>query len=373
MTDTLTPRRPRRRLTAVTLVALAGLLAATATGCGPGGGPAGAGGKGETITFGISTPTMTANFVALAVGKEEGFFAEEGLKVDDVFLKDSGTVLQAMAGGKVDIGTPTPDVAFAAIDQGQDVKLIYNWARRPVAAFSVLDSSPITAVRDLAGKKIGVQSLSAGTTTLAKASLTQAGVDVNTVTFVEVGLGAPALDALQRGRVDSVVQYDAQSSAQISAGAKLRLISPEGVEDLFATTFVSSSAFLTSDSTAVKGFGRAWSKASVWALANPEAAIRIMWKLYPASKTGDGDKAMQNALAIFKARMDSAVNVDDVTTKKIWGQYDESAVQHWLDFAHQNGITKSPLKTSDVYTNADVPDYNNFDAAAIQKAAAEAR
>ncbi|MEV4628186.1 ABC transporter substrate-binding protein [Micromonospora sp. NPDC049523] len=358
-----------RRFRVVGIAALASALVATVAGCGGAGATTADGKPLNTITFGISTPTMTANFVALAVGKEKGFFADEGVEVDDIFLKDSGTVLQSMASGKVDIGTPTPDVAFAAMDLGQDVKLMYNWTRRPVAAFTVLQDSPIKTVADLAGKTIGVQSRSAGTTTLAKASLKQAGIDVSQDKIVEVGLGAPALDALQRGRVDTVVQYDAQSSAQISSGAKIRLINPEGVEDLFATTFVASSAFMKSNSAAVKGFGKAWTEASVWALANPEAAIQMMWKRYPASKTGDDDAAMAGALAIFKARMDSAVNVDDVTAKKIWGQYDEAAVQHWLDFAQENGITKSKLNASDVYTNDDVAAYNDFDAATIQQAA----
>jgi NitT/TauT family transport system substrate-binding protein len=359
--------RPRFRVVGV--VALAGVLAATVSACGGGGGATSADGKPLTsITFGISTPTMTANFIALAVGKEKGYFAEEGVEVDDIFLKDSGVVLQSMASGKVDIGTPTPDVAFAAIDRGQDVKLMYNWTRRPVAAFTVLENSPIMTVKDLAGKTIGVQSRSAGTTTLAKASLKQAGINLSDDKVIEVGLGAPALDALQRGRVDAVVQYDAQSSAQISSGAKIRLINPQGVEDLFATTFVASSAFMKSSAAAIKGFGKAWTESSVWALANPEAAIQIMWKRYPASKTG-GDEAMASALSIFKARMDGAVNVDDVTAKKIWGQYDESAVQHWLEFSQENGITKSKLNAADVYTNDDVAAYNDFDAATIEQAA----
>lgn len=321
----------------------------------------------EEVLFGMSTPNMASNWVALPVAQEMGYFEEEGIQVEGHMLKTSGEVLQAMGAERVEIGAPTPEAALPAMDQGQDVTMVYEWTRRPVAAFAVLEGSPITAIEDLEGKRIGVQSRSAGPALLSDASLVQAGLDAESdVTYVEVSVGAAALDALQRERVDALMLYDTQYAGMEMLGADLRLMRAEGVDNLFATTFVVNDGFLEAQPDAVAGFGRAWTKASVWALANPEAAIRIMWEHYPESKAGSGseEEQMEMALAIFNARME-AVNVDDPTENDLWGRYDEAAVEDWISFALENELIEKQLAPEDVYTNEFADTYNDFDAQAV--------
>src|SRR5690606_36354085 len=162
----------------------------------------------------------------------------------------------------------------------------YNWNVRPVAKFGLLPDSPIQRVADFAGRTIGVQDLSSGPTQLATASLRQAGLDPdNDVTFVAVGTGSSALVALPRGRADALMLYDSLYAAiETSAEVELRYLAAEGIEDLFATTIVAPREFVEENPDIVAGFGRAWAKADVWAQTNPEAAIQIMWQLYPNSK-----------------------------------------------------------------------------------------
>lgn len=327
----------------------------------------------QQVNFGMSSPNMAANWVAVAVAQDRGYFKDEGIKVDDQLLNTSGEVLQAMAAGRTDMGAPTPEAVLAGIDQGQKVKMVYEWTRRPVAAFAVDTSSKIDAISDLKDARIGVQSSSAGPALLAKASLTQQGVSPKDVEFVEVGVGAAAFDALRRDRVDALMLYDTQYAGMERIGAKLRLMRADGVDDLFATTLVANDDFLKDHEKAVIGFGRAWTKASIWALENPEAAIKIMWKLYPESKAGGDseEEQMDTALAIFKARME-AVDVGQPTENHLWGKYDPKAVAHWVEFAHDNALTKSALEPDKIFTNEFADAYNDFDAAKVKADAKKA-
>jgi NitT/TauT family transport system substrate-binding protein len=303
---------------------------------------------------------MSASWVAFAVAQDKGFFADAGVKVQLQFAGTTGTLLQSMAVNRIDVGIPTTDGFLAAVDQGQDLKMFYSVARRAESYLAVLPDSPISSMADLKGKTIGVQALSSGPTTLARSGLRQAGLDPDKdVSFVAVGLGAPALDAMQKARVDAVMLYNiAYSTLETTSNVKLKYIRTPENADLFATTVVAKKSWITDNPAAVKGFGRALTKAYIWSIAHPEDAIRAMWKFYPESKTTSDDAAeMKLALANFQAKM-ADVNVGDPTGTRTWGKYDPAAVQHWIDFAVENGTIKQAVEPSDVYTNEFVSEYN---------------
>lgn len=363
----ISARIPRR----FSLAVLAGIVALALPACGSGGAAESGSGGGKTVTFGVSAPAPGGNMLQLSTAQAKNYFKEEGITVKPVFLGSSGAVVQALASGKVQIGTSTPELVLQAVEKGQAVKMFYNWTTRNVAQFAVLPDSPVRSVADLKGKTVGVQELSAGPAQLAKAAAVNAGLDPATdLEFVAVGTGAPALDALQRNRVDTLITYDTLFAAMTSGtGEKLRFFSPKGVEDLFASSFVASSDWLKENPETAAGFGRAWAKASVYSGANPEEGVRTMFDTYPNSKVGGSEEAAtEAALAQFEARQQSLYGGEPPAEQK-WGAYPQSAVEHWISYADDHQLIRGDLTPDDVYTNEFVPDYNDFDAAEIRESA----
>lgn len=315
-----------------------------------------------TITVGMAAPNMSANWVPLAVAQERGFFAAEGLRVNIEYQQTSGSVLKAMAVGRTQIGAAVPETVFPALDRGQRLTMVYNWCRKPVAMLAVPDGSPIRTIADLRGATIGAQSLSAGPVQLAKASLAQAGLNPDKdAHFVAVGTGAAAQNALETGRVTALMLYDSLYSPMEQAGAKLRYLEAKSVQDLFATTFVVGRDWLGSHHRQVAGFGRALTKAQVWARANPKAAIELMWRGFPLSKvTPFRDKEMQTQLGMYTARSKST-DLAYATPGQRWGEYEPSAVRHWQSFTKEQKLTKHLVPLDGAYTNEFVPTYNDFD------------
>ena len=75
------------------------------------------------------------------------------------------------------------------------------WYRRKQAR-------PITSVKDLAGKKIGVSAPGSSTHFFLNYMLRKAGVDANTVGVIGIGLEATAVAAMEQGSVDAAVMLD---------------------------------------------------------------------------------------------------------------------------------------------------------------------
>ncbi|OEV11263.1 ABC transporter substrate-binding protein [Streptomyces nanshensis] len=368
-----TPRTSGTRFRVISAV-LTCLLLSVLPACGDGGAGSStaAGGDGKTVTFGVSAPAPGGNMLQLAIAQAQGYFKAEGITVKPVFLGTSGRVVQALASGKVQIGTSTPDVVLQAADKGQDVKMSYNWTTKNVTQFGVLPGSTIRSAADLKGRTVGVQDLSAGPAQLAKAAVVNAGLDPDDdVKFVAVGTGAPALDALKRHRADALITYDTLFAAMTAgSGEKLRFFQPDGVEDLFSSSLVASAGWLKDNPDVAGGFGRAWAKASVYADANPEAGVRMMFAKYPNSKVGSSEKAATKAaLGQFEAREKSLKGGTPPAREK-WGAYPKSAVEHWITYAKDYKLIENGIEPGSVYTNEFVGKYNDFDTGKIKKSAA---
>ncbi|GAA3733267.1 NitT/TauT family transport system substrate-binding protein [Spinactinospora alkalitolerans] len=344
------PRAPHKALAGVLA---AGLLAAVASCSGDGT---------DKITFGISVPTMSPGWIALAVAEKQGYFKAEGIEVLPQFLGSSGNVLQSMTVGRTEIGTPTPEALLPAIDKGQDVQMVYQWTRGPVQSFAVLPDSEIREVDDLRGKTIGVPDLSSGVKQLADASVSQAGMDPEKdVRYLSVDVGVAAWDALNRHRVDALMIWDTEYAAMENTGAELRYMRADGIDDLFSTTFAANREWSEEHPGDIEAFGRAWTKATIWASENPEEAVKVMWELYPETKTGrDEEDLLEDHVNILKAREESVL-LGDPEVSGTWGEYDPDAVRKWVDFATETELISPGLDVDEVYTNRFAAAYNAFD------------
>ena len=82
------------------------------------------------------------------IARDRGFFREEGLEPELIFMKAAQTIPAMLAGG-VDFGTAT-GTGIAAAVSGVDVRLIFALTDRP--SFDLIAVPSITSVQQLRGK-----------------------------------------------------------------------------------------------------------------------------------------------------------------------------------------------------------------------------
>ena len=100
--------------------------------------------------------------------------------------------------------------------------------------------------------------------------------------------------ALLRGnQVDALSQFDTQYALTENAGAKLRLLEDDNksIANFPSNGFVALEETLQNKRAEAVALAQGYAKGTVFAIANPEAAIRILWEVYPQTKATGKDEA----------------------------------------------------------------------------------
>ena len=219
-----------------------------------------------------------------------GYFADEGLQVGVEYAGGSSGALQLLAAGKGQFATSTPTQVMLATQQGLKIKSVFEHNRTYGSALVVPTSAGIKTVDQLRahlkGSNIGVASMSSGRIPYARAWIRELGLQEDTdVKLVAVGVGPQAAAALKADRVRALVIYDAVYAA-IEAATDVRFtrFETDWQKPLFSGVVVTTDTIAQGEPDLVARMGRAIAKGLVFATTNPEAVVRIYWKLFPENK-----------------------------------------------------------------------------------------
>lgn len=318
------------------------------------------------IVYGNVTE-MTLSQGPMVAAKRLGYFKEEGLEVELMGFKGTGTLIPQMLAKRVDIGYPNPDTLIITRSPGKEklpLKFFYNMTRSSGWEFAVLADSPIKSIADLNGKTVGVGAMSFGNVPITRAQFKELKVNA---TLVPVGIGAAAFLALNEKRVDALNLFDAQHATLETEGTKIRRL-PQGdrYEALFSNGFVAHEDLIRDKPEVLIGFGRAIAKATLFCETNREACVKMFWQEYPNAKpNGDPAKVLADGVKVFSARFDKMLSFPKDRPRQ-WGHFD---AQPWTDFVaalYDGGqLQTKEIDVESCYTNAFVSKFSDFDATKI--------
>ena len=135
------------------------------------------------------------------IARDRGFFREEGLDVEFIFMKAIQTV-QAMLAGGVDFGTATGTAISAAVN-GADVRVVFALTDKP--SFDMIAQSNITNVQQMRGKKLGISAPGSLTEILARQILLVNKIPLDQVTMLSLGTSDVTYVALKAGTIDATM------------------------------------------------------------------------------------------------------------------------------------------------------------------------
>jgi NitT/TauT family transport system substrate-binding protein len=312
-------------------------------------------------------PVIHSAASPFAIAEKMGWFAQGGITVRLVAMGGSADCVKQVATGDLPFGIASPEALGILRPQGIKIRTFYTAYQSSTYGLAVPVDSPIHTFQDLKGKTIGVSSMGSGGVVIARALVSDAGLNPDTdIRIVVAGEGAQTAALLRDKQLDALSQFDAAYALVETTGVKLRMMDNSKIEHFPANGLVALESTLIGRRADAVALGRGISMGAIFALANPKAATRILWEVYPQTKPTGKDEAtaLAEGAMPMRARAHAFLLAPAGVTK--WGENSEANYEAYFKFLYKWGVLKQPVDGKDVIDNSLIDDINKFDAAAVE-------
>jgi len=248
-------------------------------------------------------------YLSATLAQELGFYKDEGLAVSIQDYPGGAKSLESLLGGSADVVCGFYDHAIQMAAQGKDVRAFVSILRYP-GLVAVSGSPSVARIEDLKGKVVGVSAAGSSTQMFLNYLLVTHGMKPADVSVASVGLGATAIAAVTRGKVDAAIMTDPGidlvrkqlPSAKILADTR----TADGVRAIFgmdiypSTVLYSTAGWLGQHREEAARMARALRKTVDWMRAHSPEEIRSR---QPAQFHTDDEASDLDALRSMQAML----------------------------------------------------------------------
>jgi NitT/TauT family transport system substrate-binding protein len=322
-----------------------------------------------TVRVGWCAKTVTSAGAPFAIATKLGWYAEAGIKIELVPLPGSTDCVKLVATRDVPYGVPSIEPLAIIRPQGVKAKNFYTAYQGNIYGIAVPADSPVQKFADLRGKSIGVTSMASGGVIIARALAAINNLDPDRdIRIVVAGEAAQTAALLRSGDIAALSQFDTQYALAENAGAKLRFLDQDNaaIARFPSNGFIALEETLASRRAEAVALAQGYAKGTVFAMANPQAAIRILWEVFPQTKAIGKDEAaaMLDDVKTLEARARNWPPAAGGVAR--WGENSEANYAAYVDFLLKYGVLKEKVDAKDLITNDLIDDINKFDAAAVE-------
>lgn len=275
-----------------------------------------------------------AQFAGFYAADQNGYYADEGLKVN--FLEGGPNIdlQKAVLEGTAQFGVTAPEQLIAARANGKPLRAIAVIFRRNPLVFITLADSGVTRPQDIVGKKV---QYNATTGLILNAMLARFGIPSNAYTEVNVGYD---LEALYSGRVEVWNAFLTNEVLQAQAdGYEVNIIYPDdyGIH-FYADTLYTTDDIIAADPDLVLGFLRATLEGWMFAVENPDAVAPMVQKYNPNADAAHETSQMLAGIPLVN------------TGEDFIGWMEPEVWIGMESILREEGVLTAPLDVADVYT-----------------------
>jgi NitT/TauT family transport system substrate-binding protein len=323
------------------------------------------------VTVGWCSRTISGASTPFAIATRMGWFKADGIEVELVPLPGSGDCVKNVATREIMMALPSVEPLAVGRPQGIKAKIFYTAYQGNIYGIAVPVDSPVQKFTDLRGKNIGVIAMGSAGVLIARALAATNGMNPDKdISIVVAGEGAQTAALVRSKQVDALSQYDTQYALIENAGVKLRLLDTRDIDRYPSNGFLALEETIKNKRREMVAVARGYAMGTVFAIANPEAAVRMLYEVYPATKPTGKDEAtaIRDDVKVLQART-ANWKLEKAGVKR-WGENSEANYAAYVDFMLKWGIIKEKIDVRDLITNELIDDINKFDPA---KVAAEAK
>ena len=320
----------------------------------------------SVVKVGFCARTITSAAAPFAIAMKKGWYAPAGIKVQLVPVAGSTDCVKLVATGDLPYSLPSIEPLPAAIQQGVKARIFYTAYQGNIYGIAVPKDSAVRSIKDLKGKKIGVASMGSGGVHVARGLLAMNGLDPEKdAQIVVVGEAAQAATLLRGEQVAALSLYDTQYALIDSAGVPVRLLDSGPVARYPSNGFLALQDTLQKDRAQAVALVKGYAMGTVFAMANPEAAVKILYEVYPQTKpSGKSDEqALREDVKTLLARAEHwKLEAGGVTR---WGESSIKDFDAYQDFLLKWKVIGAKVPAAEMVTNELIDEVNKFDAARV--------
>lgn len=320
----------------------------------------------QTVRMGWCARTVSSAAAPIALATKLGWFEKMGIKVEVVPLPGSTDCVKTVATKDVAFALPSAEPILVIRQQGVDIRYFYTAYQGNVYGIAVPADSALKTAADLKGKKIGVISMASAGVFVARALAAEAGLDPDKdIQILVAGEGAQTAALLRTNQIDALSQFDTQYAMVENAGMKLRRFEDASIRKFPSNGFIALAETLKDKRKEAVALAKGYAMGTLFAINNPEAAIRTMWEVYPQTKPTGKDEAtaLRDDIKTLQARAENW-KLEPVGAKR-WGDNVLANHQGYLDWLLKQNVIKQKANASEFLVNDLLDEINDFDQAKI--------
>jgi NitT/TauT family transport system substrate-binding protein len=228
----------------------------------------------DEVRLGKAVPNSFA-FGATEVGIEAKIFDGEAMAIEVSSFRGDAQLQQALAAGSVDVGLGSgPGLGFRA--KGAPAIGVAAMYGPPANLALVLPvDTPIKAVGDLKGKRIGVTTTGSLTDWLVRELSRQQGWGSDGIQILALGQMQARLAAIQRGELDGMV-IEAATGYELEEGGKAKnfLLFGDIAKDFYTHVIFATDDMIERRPELLRRFLRGWFKTIAFMKANKDFVVQ---------------------------------------------------------------------------------------------------
>lgn len=314
-------------------------------------------------------------FFWIGMHKKLGYFEQEGLSANWHGVQNQAQAMSFLTAGQQEVGGVGASTLMGLAAKGTKVplKVVFaHYQRNPYRAV-VVENSPIKSWKDVRGKKVGLINLGQlSTKWYSEAAIRESGGNpTKDISFLPIGVFAPAGIALEKGDADVYVGFFSHVEGMKRLGFKIRpLPEPDFASyHSFDGGMTVPEALVDSPEgrKMLTGFFRAVAKGMEFSVENPRAAQMVHYDLFPGALPKG--KTYENAIA------DAADGYKDLLSLTVpqdkGGWFGEMSRQKWETVAYRwMQLTREQIPDVGAFFTNDISKLaNEFDHESIRQQA----
>jgi len=147
-------------------------------------------------------------YLPVTIAERRGHFTDYGLAIAMSDFEGGGQSFDALLAGSVDIAAGAYEHILRAHAMGHDVRAVIELGRFPGVVLAVGKNEAFKSYADLKGLKIGVTAPNSSSHFFVLYLMARAGLAPNDASFIGVGGGEQAVNAMMTGEINAISNFD---------------------------------------------------------------------------------------------------------------------------------------------------------------------